>query len=167
MLFRSPPFSPLTDCQCPKVTRNASVVRYPCSCRTACNKDHSEPSFPRRVRPTGAAQRSGAKSGAKRLDSSSNQNALACNQARPNVLTLKALSLSAHTQPLNSPNIPDRGTAGSIPGGYGEEMERGRKKVKGRMKVRSEKLCVTGGESPPSLEAKPPEFRAKAMDGKV
>jgi len=23
---------------------------------------------------------------------------------------------------------PDRGTAGSIPGGYGEEMERGRKK---------------------------------------
>ena len=33
--------------------------------------------------------------------------------------------------------------------------------------VRSEKSCVIGGESPPSLEAKPPEFRAKAMDRKV
>jgi hypothetical protein len=33
--------------------------------------------------------------------------------------------------------------------------------------VRSEKSCVTGGESPPSLEAKPPEFRAKVMNGKV
>ena len=35
------------------------------------------------------------------------------------------------------------------------------------MKVRSEKWCVSGGESPPSLEAKPLEFRAKAMNGKV
>ncbi len=37
----------------------------------------------------------------------------------------------------------------------------------GRMKVRSEKRRVSGGESPPSLEAKPLEFGAKAMDGKV
>jgi hypothetical protein len=33
--------------------------------------------------------------------------------------------------------------------------------------VRSEKSCVTGGGSPPSLEAKPPAFRAKVMNGKV
>ena len=33
--------------------------------------------------------------------------------------------------------------------------------------VRSEKACETGGESPLSLEAKPPEFRAKVMNGKV
>jgi hypothetical protein len=39
--------------------------------------------------------------------------------------------------------------------------------AEGRVMVRSEKSCVTGGESPPSLEAKPPEFRAKAMDRKV
>ncbi len=35
------------------------------------------------------------------------------------------------------------------------------------MLVRSEKACETGGESPLSLEAKPPEFRAKVMNGKV
>ncbi len=39
--------------------------------------------------------------------------------------------------------------------------------AEGRMKVRSEKRRVSGGESPPSLEAKPLEFGAKAMDGKV
>ena len=33
--------------------------------------------------------------------------------------------------------------------------------------VRFGKLCVSGGESPPSLVAKPPEFRVKTMNGKV
>jgi hypothetical protein len=37
----------------------------------------------------------------------------------------------------------------------------------GRRQVRSEKSCVTGGESPSSLEAELPEFRKKVMDGKV
>jgi hypothetical protein len=40
-------------------------------------------------------------------------------------------------------------------------------KEEGRMQVRSEKSCVTGGESPSSLEAELPEFRTKVMDGKV
>ena len=35
------------------------------------------------------------------------------------------------------------------------------------MQVRSEKSCVTGGESPSSLEAELPEFRTKVMNGKV
>jgi hypothetical protein len=48
-----------------------------------------------------------------------------------------------------------------------EEAKAPRGKAEGRRQVRSEKGCVTGGESPPSLEAKPLEFRAKAMDGKV
>src|ERR1039458_7424803 len=74
--------------------------------RTACKKDHFKPSFSRQKRPPGVAQRSGAKSGAKRLDFSSNQHASASNQARPNVFTLKALSVSASTQPLNPRNIP-------------------------------------------------------------
>jgi hypothetical protein len=39
------------------------------------------------------------------LDFSSNQHASASNQARPNVFTLKALSVSASTQPLNPRNI--------------------------------------------------------------
>src|ERR1035437_9217107 len=73
--------------------------------RTACKKDHFKPSFSRQKRPPGVAQRSGAKSGAKRLDFSSNQHASASNQARPNVFTLKALSVSASTQPLNPRNI--------------------------------------------------------------
>jgi hypothetical protein len=42
-----------------------------------------------------------------------------------------------------------------------------RKLGKSRDLVRSEKLCETGGESPPSPEAGPPEFRAKVMNGKV
>src|ERR1035437_8495156 len=75
--------------------------------RTACKKDHFKPSFSRQKRPPGVAQRSGAKSGAKRLDFSSNQHASASNQARPNVFTLKALSVSASTQPLNPRNIPN------------------------------------------------------------
>jgi predicted molibdopterin-dependent oxidoreductase YjgC len=33
--------------------------------------------------------------------------------------------------------------------------------------VRSEKTCVSEGESPSSLEARLPEFRTKVMDGKV
>jgi hypothetical protein len=69
-----------------------------------------KPSLPAQLllqrRPTGVAQRSGAKSGAKRLDLSSNQHATTSNQLRPDVFTLKASSLSAPTQPLNSPNIP-------------------------------------------------------------
>ena len=73
--------------------------------RTACKKDHFKPSFSRQKRPPGVAQRSGAKSGAQRLDFSSNQHASASNQARPNVFTLKALSVSASTQPLNPRNI--------------------------------------------------------------
>src|ERR1035441_7165469 len=73
--------------------------------RTACKKDHFKPSFSRQKRPPGVAQRSGAKSGAKRLDFSSNQHASASNQARRNVFTLKALSVSASTQPLNPRNI--------------------------------------------------------------
>jgi hypothetical protein len=36
-----------------------------------------------------------------------------------------------------------------------------------REQVRSGKACETGGESPPGLEAKPPEFRAKVKKGKV
>src|ERR1017187_209691 len=86
--------------------------------RTACKKDHFKPSFSRQKRPPGVAQRSGAKPGAKRLDFSSNQHASASNQARPNVFTLKALSVSASTQPLNPRNIPhqelDRGTLRTI-----------------------------------------------------
>ena len=35
------------------------------------------------------------------------------------------------------------------------------------MMVRSEKSCVTGGGSPPGLEAKALEFRTKVMNGKV
>jgi hypothetical protein len=33
--------------------------------------------------------------------------------------------------------------------------------------VRSEKSCVSGGESPSSLEARLPEFGTKVMNGKV
>jgi len=33
--------------------------------------------------------------------------------------------------------------------------------------VRSEELCESGGESPPSLAAQPPEFRTKELNGKV
>src|ERR1035437_5190874 len=73
--------------------------------RTACKKDHFKPSFSRQKRPPGVAQRSGAKSGAKRLDFSSNQHASRSNQARPNVFTLKAISVSASRQPLNPRNI--------------------------------------------------------------
>ena len=73
--------------------------------RTACKKDHFKPSFSHQKRPPGVAQRSEAKSGAKRLDFSSNQHASACNQARPNVFTLKAPSVSAPTQPLTPLNI--------------------------------------------------------------
>ena len=73
--------------------------------RTACKKDHFKPSFSRQKRLPGVAQRSGAKSGAKRLNFSSNQNASAWNQARPKVFTLKALSVSAPTQPRNPRNI--------------------------------------------------------------
>jgi hypothetical protein len=36
-----------------------------------------------------------------------------------------------------------------------------------RKQVRSEKACVTRGESPPSLAARLPEFRMKVMNGKV
>jgi hypothetical protein len=68
-----------------------------------------EPSPPRQLflqrPPTGAAQRSGAKSGAERFDLSSDHNTPACNQPDPTAFTLKAPSLSAATQPLNSPNI--------------------------------------------------------------
>jgi hypothetical protein len=42
-----------------------------------------------------------------------------------------------------------------------------KEKAEGRMQVRSEKSCVTGGGSPPGLEAKPLEFRTKVMNGKV
>ena len=42
-----------------------------------------------------------------------------------------------------------------------------KQKAESRKQVRSEKACVTGGESPPSLEAKPLEFRTKVMNGKV
>jgi hypothetical protein len=38
---------------------------------------------------------------------------------------------------------------------------------KAEMLVRSEKTCVSEGESPSSLEARLPEFRTKVMDGKV
>jgi hypothetical protein len=40
-------------------------------------------------------------------------------------------------------------------------------RVKAEMLVRSEKTCVSGGESPSSLEAKLPEFGTKVMNGKV
>jgi hypothetical protein len=33
--------------------------------------------------------------------------------------------------------------------------------------VRSEKLCESGGESPPSSTAEPSGFRTKVMNGKV
>jgi hypothetical protein len=33
--------------------------------------------------------------------------------------------------------------------------------------VRFEKLCASGGESPPSLAARPLEFRVKTTNGKV
>ena len=33
--------------------------------------------------------------------------------------------------------------------------------------VRSEKTCISEGESPSSLEARLPEFGTKVMDGKV
>jgi len=38
---------------------------------------------------------------------------------------------------------------------------------KAEMLVRSEKLCVSEGESPSSPEARLPEFRTKVMNGKV
>jgi hypothetical protein len=51
------------------------------------------------------------------------------------------------------------------PGQVGEEGAEHR--GKSRKQVRSEKSCVTGGESPSSLEAELPEFRMKVMNGKV
>ena len=53
--------------------------------------------------------------------------------------------------------------------GRREEMKKEEKGPGGKaeMLVRSEKSCVTEGESPPSLEAKPPEFGTKVMNGKV
>ena len=36
-----------------------------------------------------------------------------------------------------------------------------------RKQVRSEKLCVSEGESPSSPEARLPEFKTKVMNGKV
>jgi hypothetical protein len=59
----------------------------------------------RQTPPTGVAQRSGTKSGAKRFDLGSDRNAPAWNQADPRAFTLKAFSLSAPRQPLNFPNI--------------------------------------------------------------
>src|ERR1039457_3310192 len=56
-------------------------------------------------RPTGVAQRSGAKASAKRFDLSSTHNAPAGNQADPTAFTLKAFSPPAPTQPLSCPNI--------------------------------------------------------------
>jgi hypothetical protein len=38
---------------------------------------------------------------------------------------------------------------------------------KAEMLVRSEKTCVSEGESPSSLEARPPDFGTKVMNGKV
>jgi hypothetical protein len=38
---------------------------------------------------------------------------------------------------------------------------------KAEMLVRSEKTCVSEGESPSSLEARLPEFGTKVMNGKV
>ena len=40
-------------------------------------------------------------------------------------------------------------------------------KGKAETLVRSEKTCVSGGESPSSLEARLPEFGTKVMNGKV
>ena len=40
-------------------------------------------------------------------------------------------------------------------------------KAKAEKLVRSEKTCVSGGESPSSLEARLPEFGTKVMNGKV
>ena len=46
-------------------------------------------------------------------------------------------------------------------------MQKEGENAEGRRQVRSEKSCVTGGESPSSLEAELPEFRTKVMNGKV
>jgi hypothetical protein len=50
-----------------------------------------------------------------------------------------------------------------------EGSEAGRAGFKGKAEtlVRSEKSCVSGGESPSSLEARLPEFGTKVMNGKV
>ena len=55
-------------------------------------------------------------------------------------------------------------TDGYVKRGSGERL---RKMLKTEMLVRSEKLCVSEGESPSSLEAKLPEFKTKVMNGKV
>ena len=43
----------------------------------------------------------------------------------------------------------------------------GPQRWKAEMLVRSEKTCVSEGESPSSLEARLPEFGTKVMNGKV
>jgi hypothetical protein len=50
-----------------------------------------------------------------------------------------------------------RGYAGGAGGG----------RAKAEMLVRSEKTCVSEGESPSSLEARLPEFGTKVMNGEV
>jgi hypothetical protein len=69
-------------------------------------EDASRNLVPDQLKPlTGVAQRSGAKSGAKRFDLSSNQNASAGNQAGPHNLHSNSFSPSYPNQPLNSRNI--------------------------------------------------------------
>ena len=49
----------------------------------------------------------------------------------------------------------------------GQRTEDGGRKAKAEMLERSEKTCVSEGESPSSLEVRLPEFRMKVMNGKV
>jgi hypothetical protein len=71
-------------------------------------EDASRDLIPDQLKPlTGVAQRSGAKSGAKRFDLSSNQKASAGNQAGPHNLHSKRSFPSLPNKPLNSRNIPN------------------------------------------------------------
>ena len=72
-------------------------------------EDASRNLIPDQLKPlTGVAQRSGAKSGAKRFDLSSNQNASAGNQADPHNLHSKSSFPSLPNKPLNSRNIREK-----------------------------------------------------------
>jgi hypothetical protein len=63
---------------------------------------------------------------------------------------------------------PPRGESRRQNGEYGRPPKANLEaKAECRMQVRSEKSCVTGGESPSSLEAELSEFRMKVMNGKV
>ena len=91
------------DCQCPRVTRSASEVRYPCPCPEAANPGPGSPT----PNPCPAERSgSGAKSAAKR-ERPGVSTTFTLQPCRPRTLILKALLLLTPSQPRNSRNTPE------------------------------------------------------------